>query len=68
MKCFVIVGSMTMAYNARNILNKKGIKAEIKRQANNSSRLGCGFGFLTTNEGAIILEKSGIRILGIKEI
>lgn len=68
MKSFVIVGSMTMAYNARNILNKKGIKAEIKRQANNSSRLGCGFGILTTKEGATILEKSGIRILGIKEI
>ena len=68
MNSFVIVGSITMAYNARDILYKKGIKCEIKRQANNSNRLGCGFGVLTTSEGVRILEKSGIRILGIKEI
>ena len=68
MKSFVIVGSITLAYNARDILYKKGIRCEIKRQTNNSQRLGCGFGVLTTKEGALLLEKSGIRILGIKEI
>ena len=62
------VGSLTYAMKGRDILYKKGIKCEIKRQANNSNRLGCGFGVLTTSEGVRILEKSGIRILGIKEI
>jgi len=68
MKSFVIVGSITMAYSARDILYKNKIKAEIRRQANNSNRLGCGFGVLTTSEGVKVLEKSGIRILGIKDI
>lgn len=68
MKSFVIVGSITMAYAARDILNKNGIKVELKRQGNNLQRLGCGYGVLTTKEGAAVLAKSGIRILGIQEI
>ena len=68
MKSFVILGSITVSYNARDILNKKGIDALVKRQPNNANRLGCGYGVLTTKEGVSIIQKSGIKILGIQEI
>ena len=68
MKSFVITGSITKAYLARDILNKYGIKTEIKRQPNNLKRLGCGYGVIVDKRAVEVLKQNGIKILGILEI
>lgn len=72
MKKIIIVGSITNAYRARDILNSKGMNAYIQRVSSTSAKRGCGYGIFTKN-GNIndvidILSNNGIKIQEVLEL
>ncbi|MDE6385033.1 MAG: DUF3343 domain-containing protein [Eubacterium sp.] len=61
--------SVTNAQRARNILQKNSIKAYVQRLENPSPGDGCGYVIKTednSRNAKEILEKNGIRVLGVE--
>lgn len=64
---YIIVSSITYAYKGKNILEKKGISADVERAPSEVSKCGCQYaikvkrGFL--DKAVKILEDSHIRII-----
>lgn len=70
-KYMIITGTITYAIKGRDLLKKNGYKAKIERTAPVNQGYGCGYVIIT--EGNVtfakeILQKSGVKILDIKEI
>lgn len=66
-KPLIIIGSITQAMKARDILNKRGIKSEVVRTPRRDISGSCNYSvYVRSNpdmaEG--ILVKSGIKVLG----
>jgi len=49
MDCTVIVGSVTYAMKAKDLLQKKGYKAYIERKTK-ENKSGCGYGVVTNGD------------------
>lgn len=66
-KPLIMVTSITYAMKGRNILNKRGIKAEVVRTPKGENKHGCGYSIYVPNrsdEAIKILENNGIQVLG----
>lgn len=72
MKGYLITtGTVTYALKGRDILRKKGFKANIERITSGENNMGCGYsvavyGDIKTAEQ--LLRNSGVKILKISEI
>lgn len=72
MKGYLITtGTVTYALKGRDILRKKGFKADVEKISTNENNLGCGYsikiyGDIKTAEQ--ILRSNGVKILKISEI
>lgn len=65
-KLIVKVGSVTFALKAKDILQNRGIKSQIKKTSNPSKGEGCGYSVIVpdASDSVIgILRLSGIEIL-----
>lgn len=65
-KLIIKVGSVTFALKAKDILQNRGIKSQIKKTANPSKGEGCGYSVVVpdgTDSVVGILRLSGIEIL-----
>lgn len=65
-KLIIKVGSVTFALKAKDILQNRGIRAQIKKTSNPSKGEGCGYSVVVPDatESVIgILRLSGIEIL-----
>lgn len=70
MKNVIIVSSVTYAVKAQKLLSEQGITATLTRADGVRSVKGCGYGLRIhgdLNSAAIVLKRSGIRILGYTE-
>ena len=66
-KPLILVSSITYAMKSKEILSRKGFKADVERVPHTSEDVGCGYGVYVpqrTEEAQQILERSGIEILG----
>ena len=70
MKNVIIVSSVTYAMKGQSALSKHGISSALTRAEGVRSVKGCGYGlriYGDIGEAALILKRSGIRILGYAE-
>lgn len=68
MSMYIKVGSVTNAQRAREALRKNGIKSYLQRLENPEPGDGCGYVVEigeTNKDVSAILEKNGIRVLGV---
>lgn len=68
MNLYIKVGSITNAQRARNILQKKSVKAYVQRIENPAPGDGCGYAVRVESDSknaVPILEKNGIKVLGV---
>lgn len=70
MNFYIKIGSITNAQRARGILQKHSVRAQIKRIENPKAGDGCGYAVAVNGDASSavkILEKNGIRVLGVDE-
>ncbi len=70
-KQLIMLRSITYAYKARDYLSRRGITVNIRRTPTSFSKCGCGYSIWTKHDPEIIremLEKVGIKVIGIAEI
>lgn len=70
MYSYIKVGSITNVQRARSILLKHSIKSQISRIENPKPGDGCGYALKVNQDSRSaveILEKNGIRVLGVDE-
>lgn len=69
-KPILILTSVTYAIRAQKLLERRGIRAYIKRNVNGLSSHGCGYGVMVNGDAQVasqILALAGIRVKGIIE-
>lgn len=69
MKYEIMVGTVTYALKAREILRGKGFRAYMERKSANIGKYGCGYSVVIyddPNRARTILEENKINILDIK--
>ncbi len=67
---YFIVESITAALRGKDLLNRAGIPAQIRKTPREYTSLGCGYCVVTFSNkdiGKRILEKNGVRVLSVKE-
>lgn len=67
---YIKVGSITNAQRARSALHARSLKAQIKRLEDPKPGDGCGYVLMVENadKAVSILNKAGIRVLGVEEV
>lgn len=67
---YIKIGSITNAQRARSALHAKSLKAQIKRLEDPKPGDGCGYVLMVENadKAVSILNKAGIRVLGVEEV
>lgn len=66
-KPLIVVGSITFAMKGRDILGRRGIRANVERIPYHSDTRGCGYGLYVperTDEAENILRSAGIPVTG----
>ena len=69
MKYEIMVGTVTYALKAKDLLRRNGFKAYLERKSANIGKYGCGYSvvvFENINKATEILEQNRIKILNIK--
>lgn len=67
----ITTGTVTYALKGRDILRKKGFKANVERITSGENSLGCGYSIAVwgdINTAEQLLRNSGIKILKISEM
>ena len=63
----IMMTSVTYAMRGRELLQRYGISAEVRRTPKNTRRQGCGYSLYVpskTDEAEQLLKKNGIKIIG----
>ena len=72
MKGYLITtGTVTYALKGRDILRKKGFKANVEKLSTDEKDIGCGYSIAVygdINKAENILRNAGVKILKISEI
>ena len=65
---YIKIGSITNAQRARSVLHAKSVNAQIRRLENPGPGDGCGYVIAVedADEAVRILNKAGLRILGVE--
>ena len=69
MKFEIMIGTVTYALKAKDILRHNGIKAYVERKSVNIGKYGCGYSVVireNLEEAKRLLTDNGIKILDIK--
>lgn len=66
----IVIGSVTKALKAREIMRKNGLKAYVEKTVDNDNKNGCGYALVV--DGALeraeaLLKNNGIRILRMEQ-
>lgn len=65
----IMVGTVTYALKAKDILRNNGFKAYVERKSANIGKYGCGYSVVVNDDisrARSILDDNGIKILNIK--
>ena len=65
---YIKIGSITNAQRARSVLHAKSVNGQIRRSENPGPGDGCGYVIAVedADEAVRILNKAGLRILGVE--